>query len=70
MPALPLLPQLLFGMPLPLPTKYRIRFGQPMYFSGDPDDDESEIETRVEHVRAEIQTMLNDGLAKRRSVFF
>lgn len=70
LPALPLLPQLLFGMPLPLPTKYRIRFGQPMYFSGDPDDDESEIETRVEHVRSEIQAMLNEGLAKRRSVFF
>src|SRR5690606_37351486 len=36
MPNLPILPQLLlpFGV-LPLPTRYRIQFGEPMRFGGD-----------------------------------
>jgi 1-acyl-sn-glycerol-3-phosphate acyltransferase len=70
-PSLPILPQLLlpFGA-LPLPTRYRITFGEPMRFGGDPDDDDAVIEEKVALVRATIQSMLNRGLKTRKSVFF
>jgi 1-acyl-sn-glycerol-3-phosphate acyltransferase len=71
MPSFPILPQLLlpFGA-LPLPTRYRITFGEPMRFGGDPDDDDAVIEEKVFVVKATIQSMLNRGLKARRSVFF
>jgi 1-acyl-sn-glycerol-3-phosphate acyltransferase len=59
----------LLGM-LPLPTKYRIYFGEPMEFSGNPNDDDDVIAEKVEQVKARIATMLADGLASRRSVFW
>src|SRR5690606_11241352 len=40
MPALPVIPQLFLGMPLLLPTRYRISFGEPLRFEGDPDADD------------------------------
>ncbi|CAN5923481.1 hypothetical protein BH11MYX4_BH11MYX4_25590 [soil metagenome] len=71
MPSLPILPQLLlpFGA-LPLPTRYRITFGEPMRFEGDPDDDDAIIEEKVFAVKATIQSMLNRGLKARKSIFF
>jgi 1-acyl-sn-glycerol-3-phosphate acyltransferase len=71
MPSFPILPQLLlpFGA-LPLPTRYRITFGEPMRFDGDPDDDDAIIEEKVFVVKATIQSMLNRGLKARKSVFF
>ena len=39
------------GGQLPLPTKYRIYFGEPMYFKGDPDDDDAVIEEKVGRVK-------------------
>lgn len=70
-PSVPILPQLLlpFGA-LPLPTRYRIHFGEPMRFAGDPDDDDAIIEEKVHLVRTTIQSMLNRGLKARKSVFF
>ncbi len=71
MPNMPILPQLLlpFGV-LPLPTRYRIYFGEPMRFEGDPDDDDAVIEEKVFVVKATIQSMINRGLKARKSVFF
>lgn len=72
LPGLPVLPQLL--IPLlgwaPLPTKYRIRFGDPMYFTGDPDDEDAEIEKKALIVKERIESLLAHGLEQRRSVFF
>ena len=70
-PSLPILPQLLlpFGA-LPLPTRYRIYFGEPMRFDGDPDDDDAVIEEKVFVVKATVQSMINRGLKARKSVFF
>jgi 1-acyl-sn-glycerol-3-phosphate acyltransferase len=70
-PSVPILPQLLlpFGA-LPLPTRYRISFGEPLRFGGDPDDDDSVIEEKVYLVKSTIQSMLNRGLKTRKSVFF
>ncbi|AKT41039.1 lysophospholipid acyltransferase family protein [Chondromyces crocatus] len=71
MPSFPLLPQFLLpGGQLPLPTKYRIHFGEPMHFRGDPDDDDAVAAEKVESVRARIQSMLNRGLKERKSVFW
>lgn len=70
MPAFPLIPQVFMGMLLPLPTRYRLRFGEPLTFTGDPDDDDSVIETKVQVVKHTIQTMLQRGLRERKSVFF
>jgi 1-acyl-sn-glycerol-3-phosphate acyltransferase len=70
-PSIPILPQLLlpFGA-LPLPTRYRIHFGEPMRFGGDPDDDDAVIEEKVFVVKATIQSMLNRGLKTRKGIFF
>ena len=71
MPNVPILPQLLlpFGA-LPLPTRYRLYFGEPLRFVGDADDDDAIIEEKVQVVRGTIQSMINRGLKARKSVFF
>jgi len=71
LPVAPFIPQLLVpGLQMPLPTKYRVYFGEPMHFEGDPDDDDAVIEEKVWLVRQTIQNMLNRGLRERKSVFF
>jgi 1-acyl-sn-glycerol-3-phosphate acyltransferase len=71
MPSFPLIPQLLLpGGPMPLPTRYRLYFGEPMTFRGDPDDDDAVIEEKVARVKGKIQSMLNRGLKERKSIFW
>jgi 1-acyl-sn-glycerol-3-phosphate acyltransferase len=71
MPAFPIIPQLLVpGGQLPLPTKYRITFGEPMHFQGDPDDDDAVMEEKVWLVRATIQSMVNRSVKARKHVFW
>jgi 1-acyl-sn-glycerol-3-phosphate acyltransferase len=66
-PALPLTPTL---VPVPLPVKYRLHFGAPMEFQGDPDDDDVEIDARVRQVRLAIESMIHTGLQARKHVFW
>jgi hypothetical protein len=71
MPSFPIIPQWLVpGGQLPLPTKYRIYFGEPLRFEGDEDDDDAVIAEKVDHVRDTIQAMLAQGLEKRRGIFW
>jgi 1-acyl-sn-glycerol-3-phosphate acyltransferase len=71
MPNFPLVPQFFIpGGQMPLPTKYRIYFGEPLVFEGDPDDDDAAIEEKVALVKGSIQSMLNRGLKERRSIFW
>jgi 1-acyl-sn-glycerol-3-phosphate acyltransferase len=71
MPNFPLVPQFFVpGLQLPLPTKYRIHFGEPIRFTGDPDDDDAVIDEKVSVVRATIQSMLNRGIKERKGIFF
>ncbi len=71
MPVFPVMPQLFVpGGQLPLPTKYHLYFGEPMHFSGDPDDDDVMIEEKVWVVKQTIQSMLNRGLKERKGLFF
>jgi len=67
MPAFPITPTLL---PLPLPVRYHIHFGEPMRFTGRHDDDDTELTRKVAEVRAVIQSMVNEGLRSRKHVFF
>jgi 1-acyl-sn-glycerol-3-phosphate acyltransferase len=55
---------------LPLPVKYRIQFGAPMYFEGNPNDEDEVIAEKVDEVKAEIAGMLATGLATRPSIFW
>lgn len=66
-PALPLTPM---GLPLPLPTKYRIYFGEPLRFSGRPDDEDAELDKKVAAVRTAVQGLLTAGLRERKHVFW
>lgn len=71
LPVFPLVPQIFLpGGQLPLPTKYRLYFGEPMRFFGDPDDAESVVADKVWLVRKAIAHLLAQGLKARRSVFF
>ena len=61
---------LLVGAAFPLPVRYHLHFGEALDFEGDPDDDDAVIEEMVWTVKAAIQTMVNEGLEARDSVFF
>lgn len=66
-PLLPLLGPLAY---FPLPTKFHVYFGEPMHFDGPFDDEDSVIERKVIAVQDRVQQLINEGLLKRRSVFF
>lgn len=71
MPVFPIIPQFFVpGAAMPLPTKYRVYFGEPLRMSGDPDDEDAVIETKVEVVRGTIQSMINRGLKERKGIFW
>jgi hypothetical protein len=70
-PSFPIMPQLLLpGGQLPLPTKYRLWFGEPLHFTGDPDDDDAVIDEKVWIVKQTIQSMLNRGIKARAHIFW
>ena len=54
---------------LPAPVKYRIYFGEPMHFEGDPNDDDAVIAKQVAQVKGAIQELLDRGLRERAGVF-
>ena len=66
-PAFPVVPYPPFIAPVPLPVKYRLYFGEPMRFTGDPDDD---LEEPVKQVKNRIQSMIHMGLRAREHVFW
>jgi 1-acyl-sn-glycerol-3-phosphate acyltransferase len=72
MPALPIT----LGFPwlgplglLPMPVKYRIYFGEPLHFEGDPSDEDAIIERKVEKVKKSITDMFARGLKERSGIF-
>lgn len=69
MPAFPVVPYPPF-LPVPLPVKYRLYFGEPMRFTGDPDDDDELLDEKVKQVRNRIQSMIHVGLRERQHVFW
>lgn len=69
-PSFPVVPYPPFVPILPLPVKYRLRFGEPMTFTGDPDDDDEVLDDKVASVKNRIQSMLHLGLRERDHVFW
>jgi 1-acyl-sn-glycerol-3-phosphate acyltransferase len=69
-PAFPVSPIPPFLPLVPLPVRYRLYFGEPMTFTGDPDDDDTELQEQADLVRRTIQSMVQVGLAERKHVFW
>ena len=70
MPAFPVVPYPPFVPVVPLPVKYRVYFGEPMRFTGDPDDDDDVLDDKVKTVKNRIQSMIHAGLRERQHVFW
>lgn len=64
MPAFPLV-----LTPIPLPTRYHVRFGEPMRFEGNPADEDAVVGEKVRRVKARIREMLDEGLRTRTGIF-
>jgi 1-acyl-sn-glycerol-3-phosphate acyltransferase len=66
MPAFPITPT---GLPFPLPTRYHLWFGEPMRFTGPPDDEDAVLEAKVAAVRTAVQGLVDRGLRERPGIF-
>ena len=64
-PITPTFPWLLGLGLLPYPVKVQIAFGEPLRFRGDPNEEDDIIDRKVDQVKAVIQEMLDDRLARR-----
>ena len=68
-PITPTFPWLGLAGFLPLPVKFRIHFGEPMRFEGDPSEDDAAVEKRVAKVKAAIAALVEEGLEEREGWF-
>jgi len=66
-PWLPILGPLAY---LPMPVKFHVYFGEPLTFKGRFDDEDGVIDDKVQEVQDKVQSMIDDGLADRKSLFF
>ncbi|HLL25405.1 MAG TPA: lysophospholipid acyltransferase family protein [Kofleriaceae bacterium] len=69
-PSFPIVPYPPFVPLVPLPVKYRVYFGEPMRFTGDPDDDDDVLDDTVKQVKHRIESMIHLGLRARDHVFW
>ncbi len=54
---------------VPLPSKFRIHFGDPLCFEGDPSEEDARVEEKVEVVKQAIRRLVSEGLEARGSAF-
>ena len=54
---------------LPLPVKFRLHFGEPLRFEGDPTEEDALVEKKVEVVKDAIRELVAQGRAERRTWF-
>jgi 1-acyl-sn-glycerol-3-phosphate acyltransferase len=69
-PVPPLLPLLGPFAYVPLPTRFHVTFGPPMTFEGAFDDEDAAVQEKVDRVRATVQSMVDEGLARRGEQIF
>ena len=73
MPAFPITPTFpwvpVVGM-LPYPVRYRLWFGDPMRFEGDPDEDDTVIGAKVARVKQALKGLIDHGLEEREAIFW
>jgi 1-acyl-sn-glycerol-3-phosphate acyltransferase len=55
---------------IPLPTKCSLRFGEPLFFEGDPDAPDAEIEKKIDRVREALAAEIAEGLRLRDDKLF
>ncbi|MET0413990.1 MAG: lysophospholipid acyltransferase family protein [Polyangiaceae bacterium] len=61
-PYVPVTPYLL---PIPLPVKAEIEFGEPLRFEGNGDESDNVMQDRADQVKAAIQLLIESGRARR-----
>jgi hypothetical protein len=66
-PYCPLTPTLL---PIPLPTKVHITFGEPLRFEGTGQEPDEVIAPMVHRVEDAVSRLVADGLSRRRGIFW
>jgi len=66
-PYVPLSPTIL---PLPLPAKVHITFGEPLVFEGRGDEDDETVHAMVAEGERRVADLIARGLSKRRGIFF
>ncbi|MEE2829278.1 MAG: lysophospholipid acyltransferase family protein [Myxococcota bacterium] len=54
---------------LPLPTKFVLNFGEPLYFDGDPDATNAEVSDKVDQVMTRVGELIERGRQQRQSIF-
>ncbi len=55
----------------PYPVRYRLHFGEPIFFGdGDPDEDDETLQGRIDEVRSRLEALMAEGLKRRRHVFW
>jgi 1-acyl-sn-glycerol-3-phosphate acyltransferase len=64
-PVTPTFPWLLLLGLVPYPVKIHIYFGEPMTFSGDPNDEDDVIEAKVKQVQDRVAELIRRGLKER-----
>ena len=69
-PSFPIVPYPPFIPLVPLPVKYRLHFGEPMTFTGDPDDDDEVMGDKVTAVKRRLESLIHVGLQERKHVFW
>lgn len=68
-PISPLLPVLGPLSLLPMPVKFRIRFGKPLTFEGRHDDEDAAIDSKVAVVKDAVKGLIDAELAARKGIF-
>lgn len=68
-PITPTFPWLGLAGFLPLPVKFRLHFGEPLRFEGDPSEEDAAMETRVEVVKDAIRALIDEARHERTSWF-
>jgi 1-acyl-sn-glycerol-3-phosphate acyltransferase len=58
------------GIAVALPVKYRIYFGEPLYFQGHPGDEDEVVQKKVGVVRQSIADLIARGRRERRAIFW
>jgi hypothetical protein len=61
-PYIPVTPYLL---PTPLPVQMEVRFAEAHVFNGNGDEDDADVEAKVEQVKASIERLLAEGRRER-----
>jgi 1-acyl-sn-glycerol-3-phosphate acyltransferase len=54
---------------IPLPVKFRLHFGEPLCFEGDPTEEDALVEKKVEVVKDAIRELVRQGRAERKTWF-